>query len=89
MKNKAIQFVIFLLIWAVIYWLSKWNFGVISFLLACLFVYQKNAEDDKLIMLAKEFDRNHNALAHRFDELQRQIDDLKEENQYLKDKIQK
>lgn len=85
MKNKLLKLIIFLLVWAFIYWISNTNFGVISFLLACLFVYTVNK--DALIFLAKEFDKNHNALADNVKELYGRLETLEDENNDLKQEI--
>ena len=84
-KNKLLKLIIFLLVWAFIYWISNTNFGVISFLLACLFVYTVNK--DALIFLAKEFDKNHNALADNVKELYGRLETLEDENNDLKQEI--
>lgn len=85
MKNKIIKFILFLVVWALIYWLAKGNFGVIAFLFACLFVY--SVDKNALIFLANEFDKNHNALADNLRELQQELESIKSENSELQGEI--
>ena len=86
MKNKILKFIIFLLAWALIYWVSSGNFGVISLLFSCLFVYA--VDKNSLTFLANEFDKNHNALADNVRDLYEEIRFLKEDKETLENEIQ-
>lgn len=86
MKNKILKFIVFLFVWALIYWISKGNFGVISLLFACLFIY--TVDKNALIFLANEFDKNHNSLADNVRELYEEIRFLKEDKEKLENEVQ-
>ncbi|MDQ8938156.1 hypothetical protein [Acinetobacter baumannii] len=85
MKNHILKLIIFLSLWAFIYWISKENFGVLSFLIAYLFVY--SIGKDALLLLANEFDNHHNNLTSNVIDLSEKIENLSEENEQLKGEI--
>lgn len=86
MKNHILKLIIFLALWGFIYWISKENFGVLSFLIAYLFVY--SIGKDALLFLAKEFDNNHNALAANVMDLSEKVELLTDENNSLKEEVE-
>ncbi|MFW1748092.1 hypothetical protein [Acinetobacter sp. NyZ410] len=81
MKHKILKIVIFLVVWAIIYWIVESNFWFISFLFAYLFVY--SIGKDSLIFLANEFDKNHNALADNVRDLYEEVQNLKQDKEAL------
>lgn len=85
MRDKFLKFVLFLAVWALIYWLSGISVGVVPFLLACLFVY--SIGEESMLFLAREFDNNHNALFDRISTLQYEVDELTAEREDIRSQL--
>lgn len=83
-KKKIINFLVFLALWLVIYYLIKFNFGVIALILSYMMVYFRTDKQllDGIFFLANEFDRHHNNLADELSEVKSIQDDC-----YLDDSI--
>ena len=82
--NKLLRVLVFLAFWAFLYWICSYNFGVITFILACL-IFSMVGKGD-ILFLAKDFDRNHNHLVGMIENLQHEVkllssdyDDLRSE----------
>ncbi|MDD9317197.1 hypothetical protein [Acinetobacter lactucae] len=85
MKKYILKVVVFLVAWAIIYFISDNNFAAVSFFIAILFVNSINK--DALILLANEFDHNHNNLANVVNDLKDRMELLEDENEKMKFEI--
>lgn len=82
-KKKIINFLAFLVIWLVIYYLIKFNFGVIALILSYMLVYFRTDKEiiNGIVFLADEFDKHHNNLANELNEFR----EMKENDDSYKD----
>lgn len=85
MKAKILKLMVFFVAWGGLFWIIDGNFIAIAFLLAALFVY--SVGKDSLLVLANEFDKNHNSLADNVRDLYEQIEFLKEDKEFLENQI--
>lgn len=88
-KKKVVNFIGFLIVWAIVYLLISFSFWFLTLFLAYMFVYFKTDKRlyDGTLFLANEFDRHHNALADNVRELYERLETLEGENNDLKQEI--
>ncbi|QQC79444.1 hypothetical protein I9189_015775 [Acinetobacter bereziniae] len=88
-KKRIINFIAFLIIWLIMYYLINFNFWILAFILSYMFVYFRtdNEISNGIIFLADEFDRHHNALADNVRELYDRLETLENENEDFRQEI--
>lgn len=90
-KNRIKNFIIFLILWGIIYWLIKFNFVVLALIISYMLVYFRSDKKlyDGTVFLAKEFDKHHDALARELYEVKQSHDFLIEEYKLIREKLEK
>ena len=88
-KKKFINFLIFLIVWVVVYYLIKFNFGIIAFILSFMIIYFRTDKQllEGIVFLASEFDRHHDHLAKELSEVRESHDFLLEEYKKVRDRL--
>ena len=89
-KRKILNFFGFLIIWAIVYYLIKFNFGFIALILSYMFVYFRT---DKsliygIVFISNEYDKHHNALADELNTFNQDRNDLMGEISALRERIE-
>ncbi len=89
-KKKIINFLIFLIIWLIVYYLIKFNFGVIAFILSFMIIYFRTDKKllDGIVFLANEFDTHHDRLAKELHDVRESHDFLLEEYSKIREKLE-
>lgn len=84
-EKKLIKLLVFILVWALLYWFTTGDFGAIAFLLAYIIAY--SVGENALLFLANEFDKNHNSLIDNFRALHERLELLESENTDLRQEL--
>lgn len=89
-KRKVLNFFIFLALWGIVYYLIKFNFGLIALILSYMFVYFRTDKSlvDGIIFISSEYDRHHNELANELNNFNQDRDELMQEISELRMRIE-